>query len=299
MVIVWRKFRFSGKFFCARGLRTAGVLTLSGVLAWVLAPWPSHADSTPVKGLSGSAEVAFTTADVRGFLQIPAGGVPGTSSLRRPTLGEIGADAGRALRLDLTIERALWSVRLAAQRNNLRGSAELQQLLRSQALSFAAAERVVSGTTLDLWGLDVGRELQWRSLVLRPAIGVSHFRLDYHLRVRSDSAARSTSENRARRNFSRTALAGSIELELPLGGGVSLAAKSLRTVRLSPNTHDFNAVEVAARWAPGALTGDRRELAIVLAIGRERFDYADEQPLPNQLRLRREPYVALGLRLDW
>ncbi|MEM7217791.1 MAG: hypothetical protein AAF515_05460 [Pseudomonadota bacterium] len=222
-------------------------------------------------------------ASASGFLQTPAGGNPGTSSLRRPTLDETDSDRPDSARVAAALGLGRrYRLRLAAERLWLHGDGASASDFFTQGELYPTGTALRQRTRVDLIDLDVARAFAVGDWTLAPSLGLSHFRFDYDLE--GDNGAF------AIRDYSRTGLNLGFSGQRALTPKLSLALAAQHTVKLSQNTHERRAIHAKADYA----LSDR--IAIYLRVGAERIDYEDEQVLPNHLRIKRSPYYGLGVQ---
>src|SRR4051812_772820 len=96
-----------------------------------------------------SIDAAYLYGPADGYLQVPSGGEPGTSSKHRPKLNEIGIDDANIVDV---VGRFGWhdeELYLGAQIIRLSGDDTLDESLTSHAVTFPAGSHVSSDVTLD------------------------------------------------------------------------------------------------------------------------------------------------------
>lgn len=238
----------------------------------------------------GSLRSGVYYGRAEGYLQTPAGGEPGSSSLRRPTLEELDID-------DAVFYDVLGSVRWRRlevyagwQAIHLDGGATLSEALVSRDQTFAAGTRVQAQTDLDwvrlgaAWRFEAGGgRLSWA-----PKAELAVLDFSYELsgggqavdRGYAKGALRLGVEGRYR--FTRvTSLFLDVGASVPLSNTPQIAAAT--------GGVDFNLLPGHRRLQPHAFLG----------VGAQRIDYEDNQELPNHIRVDLKPFVTAGLGLSF
>lgn len=257
-------------------------LERAAVPAWHR-PWPCC--------VKIEAEAFVRAGPVRGFLQTPNGGQPGTTSPRRPSLSETGADgAGEAgLRIRAIYRRS--ELFLEGSGLSFGGDDLLGQDLVSQGSDFPAGTFVDSRSGLSLFRLGYRYRFDVRTgsrggLQIRPGIGVTGLGVGYRL----DGA------NGARADRSYFHMAPHIDLALEwrpcvtsrwwLSGSVGQTLTCLLPDSNQMNMFDANLrvnFDFARRWTAFLETGYRY------------IDWRDDQTVQNHIHVEYGPFIGAGL----
>jgi len=248
----------------------------------------------PACASSGGRAVTFElqpsvrAGPVSGYFQIPAGGKPESTSLKRPTLEELG--------IDWSVQAGL-GVRARADRHDLfldgrwlflvgRGRADGE--FTSQEELFPDGTGLESDSGIGTWALTYGYTIPLGSEVsgweVVPRIGVTGVTVRYE--VDGDQGS-STS-----RSFTHTVPTLGVELVL-------LPEESAWRFRLRGQTtltyrdRNLHVTDIAARF--GRDFGDSFEGW--LELGYQHFYLQDSQTFPNQANIEFGPTVGVGI--DW
>jgi hypothetical protein len=264
-------------------------------------PRPAGAEEAAAGALD-PFRVEFTAGlwlgSLRGNLQTPAGGMPGTTSPNRPRIDEVGLEGYHFLPLaDLLLEfQEEHGLHASYAGIDIEGSDVLPSALVSQNVVFPAGAPVES--SLELHMLRFGYRASWLELDLRgwrftPELGFGHFLFGYTLT--SPAAA-----GRADRSYGisfpyfglemQKSLLADLDLELALAG--------------CPLINGVTLLDVEARLAWRILEREGFSLSLLLGLRGAWFRRQDSQPVPNDPTLligafSTEPWGGLtfGVRL--
>lgn len=252
------------------------------------APAQPPADASPA--WSGTLRSGLQYGWVDGFLQTPAGGEPGSSSLRRPTLEELGIDDAFFYDVQATVRWRHLELSAGWQGMGLDGSGTLSETLVSRDQVFAAGTRVHSQTDLDWFRVGAG----WRFEALEgrlawvPRVELAVMDFSYELSGGGQAVDRSYAKGalrlgmEGRYRFNRVT-----SLFLDLGGSLPLS-----------NTPQIATVTGGVQF--DLWPGQRRVHPLAyLGVGAQRIDYEDNQELPNHIRVDVTPYLTAGLGISF
>jgi hypothetical protein len=263
---------------------------------------PTYAATTPgasAEGVRWSLEGEYLFGSVRGSVQTPSGGQPGTTSNGRPSLKEIGIDHASIVDVELQASWGNHSLYLGGELIEMSGSKTLRESLISQGNSFAAGDHVHSKVNLDWYRLGyeyqyvidagTGERPVW---TLRPSIGAALFTFDYRLRSDTDAGSHVS------RSYSKALPQVGLEAEWRPGGG---------RFSISGGAQGFPAIGTVT---PGILTehihadyqvihGSKGDLTGFVGVAFEQFDYKDRQHVPNRVKADFGPMLIVGLRADF
>jgi hypothetical protein len=241
-----------------------------------------------------SVQVRDRIGGVSGTLQTPKGGGPGTTSLDRPTLAEIGVQVAHEPGIRVQIDWRKHELLADAGFAFLHGGTTLGNDLISQAQTFPQNTDVDSKTWLAVGrasyryrlAVPLGRE--W--LEIHPGVGVGLFRFHYQL----------DGSNGAGTNREYGHPAPEVDLGLlwrPGGEGpVWFTADVWKTLTFalpeSNQTDIFEAV-VAVHYDLSCHASAHAE------IGYRHFGFRDQQEVPNDIDIRFGPWFGLGLSLNF
>jgi hypothetical protein len=225
-----------------------------------------------------------------GFLQTPAGGQPGSSSHRRPTLDELDIDDAAFYDVLASVQWRSLSLYAGYQAIPLNGEAVLSQTLISRNVTYPAGTHVRSEN-----------DLNW----LRAGAGWKFFLLDRRLELlpKAESALLdfkyklSGGGQAVERSYSKGCVRLGLESSYRFSRVVSVSLNADGSVPIS-NTPQIATLTggVGFDLWPGSRRVHPR---LFLGGGAQRIEYEDNQTLPNHFRVDLGPFVTTGLTLSF
>ena len=270
----------------ASGDVSSGAVTRAAIPAWHR-PWPCC--------VKLEVEVYARAGKASGYLQTPRGGQPGTSSVRRPTVGELDAEGAGEIGFRI---RALYrrsELFLEAGGLSLAGCNVLGEDLVSQGSLFPAGSSVDSSSGLGIWRLGYRYRFDVRTgrrsgLEIRPGAGLTGLWVDYRL----------DGSNYAVADRSYFHVAPHVDLALAwrpcvtsrwwLSGSVGQTLTFVMPETNQMNLFDANLrvnFDFAKKWTAYLETGYRT------------IDWHDAQPMENHIHVKYGPFVGLGLSFQF
>jgi len=242
-------------------------------------------------------DARYLYGEVRGKLQTPTGGNPGTTSPNRPTLKELGFDHAGAWDVSATGARGDHRIYAGYRMLRLSGASTLDDPLVSQGRSFPAGTRVGADVTLD-WlragyahRFDV--DLPGDTLsnpALYPAIGVAVLDFDYRLRQPGPGDVH--------RSYVLPTPQVGLGAEWPLTSRLTLVATGAMSVPVGSEPR-IDSAEISVRQR--VLERDRLEVEAMLGVAYDRIRYNDDarQTVPNDVDVRFGPALVAGLSIHF
>lgn len=269
-------------FFRLGVVALAGLILVSGYAA------PLERQKA-VDGFGAELEGSVRYGPIRGYLQTPNGGAPGTTSSKRPTFQELNIDD--FLSPDALV-RLRWNDHAfygGASLVRLDGDSTLDTTLISHGTTFPAGTSVKSAVQLDSYRLGYQYRFTWAneagtSLTISPAIGIGFLNFDYNLKAGGGLAARrgyfvggpQLGLNAGWSPPGRFSIDGGIFNSLPEVGNLFILSAQLRgSYRL---------------WGHGERGG-----RVFLGVGYDWLDYEDGQQVPNHIKAQLGPMLLLGI----
>jgi hypothetical protein len=251
----------------------------------------AHADSP---GWDFSLQGRYLYGPVKGKLQTPTGGNPGTTSNNRPTLKELGFEHASVPDVSGTASIGDHRIYAGYRMVRLSGSSTLDRPLTSQGHDFPAGAAVEADVTLDWlragyahrFVLDLpGNRLP--DLTLYPAVGAAV--LDFDYRLRQDGSG-----GDVHRSYILPTPQIGLGAEWPLTGRLSVVAQTLLSIPVGSQPL-IDSGEVAARYR--VIERGRLEVEASLGVVYDRIRYNDDarQTVPNDIDVRFGPAVVAGL----
>jgi len=234
---------------------------------------------------------------IDGYVQVPSGGEPGTSSSKRPTFSELGIDNASIYEVRF---QAAWRDEQffgSGQFTRVSGSAMLDQQLITHGVTFPAGSQLSSDITLDWYEFgyrhrftfgpdDRGRD----QFTLLPSIGVAIFNFDY--------STHATAGASASRSYIKLTPQLGIELDWrPSNGPFWLALQLEGSPPISPPLPLLYVEKLTANYQ--LLHGRYGDLAIFAGIAFEQMFFEDNQTVPNKTRADIGPAGIFGLSFSF
>lgn len=226
---------------------------------------------------------------INGYIQIPKGGNPGSTSSRRPTLHELGIDDAGFWDVTLRVRYGQFVAFGGYTGLELDSSGTLSQSLVSHDVSFAAGSPFTHATGLNTgyfgggWRFDFyGGRLQ-----LMPEIDVAIFDFSYQL----DSPGA-----RAARAFTDAAVRLGAEGSWAFGHGfaVELAGVGSLPIGQTPQL-----ASVTGRLSYALFPSGPVRAKLFLGTGGRWIDFHDGQTVPNHIHVSSGPLVTGGFSISF
>jgi len=260
---------------------------VSGCGTWVRQPGERR--------FHASLDGSFRYGKIKGFLQIPSGGKPGTTSNKRPTLDELDIDTVAVGDTSVNLRYGDHGIYAGARFVRLSGDSVLTDDLISRDVTFPAGSSVDLDTRLDWYrfGYQHRFSFQYRkgdesTLSFNPAIGAVLFDFDYEL---DGTGGRSVA-----RAFTKGAPHVGLQTIWNPKGPFSLAADVLSSLPFSTLPLILS-VDLTGRYQ---LWGQaNRGGLLFLGLGYDRIDFEDSQTVPNHIEVDIGPLLIVGLKVSF
>jgi len=264
------------------------VIALAGatILSGCVGPWERR---QPANGFGAALEGSLKYGPIRGYVQTPRGGEPGTTSAQRPTLQELNVDDLLCPEASLRLGWRGHELYAAANLMRLDGESTLSTALVSQGTTFPAGASVRSEVQLDWYRAGYQYQVTWEdehgtSLSLSPAVGVALLNFDYSLKADGGAAANrgylvgtpQLGLGAAWSPAGRFAIAGGVFCSLP-----EVSNLFILSAQLTGNYH---------LWGRGEQGG-----RVFLGVGYDWLDYQDGQQVPNHVQANFGPTLFFGI----
>jgi hypothetical protein len=224
---------------------------------------------------------------INGYIQIPAGGNPGSTSMRRPTLHELGID-----------DAGFWDVNLHARYGafvafggytglELDSSGTLAEPLVSHDVPFPAGSPFNHSTSLNTGYVGAGWRFEFAGarLQLMPKIDIAI--LDFSYRLESPGLL-------AARAFSDVAVRLGADGSWALGHGfaVELSGEGSLPIGQMPQI-----ASVTGRLSYALFPSSPVRAKVYLGMGGRWIDFEDGQTVPNHIHVSSGPLVTGGFSI--
>ena len=263
---------------------------------------PMYADAWPVSGPPLVDDLHFTLignylyGSVRGSVQVPAGGKPGTTTVDRPRFKEIGISTANIGDAEL---RASWDpsqeVFFGAQIIQLGGDTTLSRQFVSHGETFPAKTAVSSSVDLNWYRLGYRytfvvdqTEAGVPTVTITPLADVAVWDFSYDLTAKKLNASRSY-----------TKISGQVGVEAawrPNGGNFWIDG-GVAVFPLFRSVPSIDTEYFALHYR--FLQRTRVDVTGTLGVELEQQDYKDRQKVPNHVHADFSPLLMVGLRVNF
>lgn len=225
-----------------------------------------------------------------GYTQIPIGGGPGTSSIDRPKLDEVGIDNSNLGNGAILIDWNGLGIYSMYQYNRPDGSKVLTQNLISHGVFIPAGTNLKVSTEFDLYraGIYYKFYLLNDRLIMYPIIEATI--LDFVYRFSAPTIPANT------RHFTQ------ITGRVGVGGEYGFTQKIallIHAVSSIPDVTHLDVVTANADLKYTFFTGKNIAASIFGGVGYQYIDFKDSQRLPNHIRLNMGPIGEVGLAITF
>lgn len=223
-----------------------------------------------------------------GHVQVPAGGEPGTSSVHRPNLNELGIDSTRFATVDLGYRWGSNELFLGYQCAELEGSNRLHEQLITHGETIPAGSLVTAEILLTT--IDLGYRYHFRrgDFDLAPAVGITFFGFNYQMSAEDGMDTE--------RTFTKMAPMVGLSAEWrPDDGPFALTAVLSTTVAWADGLPHIAREEILVSYR---VVQDKRSLTAYFGLGLEQVQYDDgyKQDFANQIDVNFGPMFIIGLQ---
>ena len=248
------------------------------------------------KGETGfhlSLDGEFRYGNITGFVQVPKGGGPGSTSSHRPTFNELGIHHAAIGDPSLTLEWNEHDIYAGASIIRLSDSHTLSSALISNGTTFPAGTSVKADTHLDWYRVGYEHRFAYKYgegsvLSFYPAIGFALFNFDYNLK--------GTGGLSAARSFEKAAPQLGLRSEWVPEGPFSLSGEVFSSLAFS-TLPLLLSVDMTAGYQ---LWGRLEHGAIAyVGIGYDRIDEEDNQRVSNHIKASIGPELLVGLKVHF
>jgi hypothetical protein len=233
---------------------------------------------------------SFLLGSIDGYLQTPAGGSPGTTSIDRPTFEELGIKSVHGGDFWADVSYGHHGLYLGGRITHLSGGGTLDEPLVSQSLAFAAGLSVETNIQLDWYRLGYRYLLpfKWGSttIELSPSIGATLLDFQYTLTGEGMDGAD--------RSYSKVGAQVGCGLTWTLTKRWSVCGQVLAPIPFS-DAPEIRSAQVTLKYS--FLEHKGMSISGLVGVGYEQIRYEDGQTVPNEVEANMGPMGVLGLEI--
>lgn len=240
---------------------------------------------------AGAVETEIDTTyhygQIRGFLQTPSGGRPGTTSSRRPSLEELGLDRVSVFDASLQVTQESHVLAGGLQLTRLDSTSTLTTDLTSQNSFFPAGDRVQADVKLDWYRLGYLYRLGPNGRLAKNhhlALGADLVAFDFHYRL--------DGTGHVDRSYMKMGTRVGGRWDWQISEPWCVAAQAFLPVPLS-NTPSILSLSLGAHYR--FYRSSRAAVHGTVGLAYTLIDYEDDQEIPNHIRAEMGPLIWLGL----
>ena len=256
----------------------------------VVVLWGTMASAAPGAVETG-LDATYQYGEIRGFLQTPAGGRPGTTSSKRPSFAELGLDRVSVFDAALRVARERHVLAGGLQLIRLDRATTLTRELTSQNSFFPAGDRVQSDVKLDWYRFGYRYRLgptRRAAQKHRFAVGGDLVAFDFHYQLDGTGHVDLSYMKIG------TRLGGTWDWQI--SEPWSAAAQAFWPVPLS-NTPSILSVALGTRYR--FYRSSRAAVHATFGLAYTLIDYEDEQDVPNHIRAEMGPLFWFGVGAEF
>ena len=226
---------------------------------------------------------------INGYIQIPAGGNPGSTSSRRPTLHELGIDDAAFWNVTLRLRYGQFVALGGYTGLELDSSGTLTEPLVSHDVAFAAGSPFKHSTGLNTGFFGGGYRFDFDGgrLQLMPRIDVAIFDFSYLLESPGARAARA---------FSDAAVRLGAEGSWTLGHGFAVELSGVGSLPIGQMPQ---LAEVTGRISYALFPSGPVRAKLFLGTGGRWIDFKDGQEMPNHIHVSSGPLLTGGFSISF
>jgi len=265
------------------------------VLTFLAAPLAAGDETDAAAPDAAPSEVEFSLrgsafyGPISGYLQVPLGGNPGSTSGKRPTLHELGIDDAAFFDVTGRIQWGHVGVFGGYTGLDLGSSGTLSESLVSHGVAFAAGSPFKNSTQLNVADLGAGWRFDFdqRRLELFPKIDAAILDFSYSLDSPGASASRA---------YRTTAVRLGAEATYDLGHGFGLEFDGVASL---PIPHMPQLSGVTGRLAYHLFPASPVHATLFLGCAGRWIDFEDSQTVPNKISVRSGPLLTGGFTVSF
>lgn len=230
------------------------------------------------------AYISGNWAPLSGYLQIPAGGVPGSSSIARPRLSEIGINQSPFFETGAVFDSGILGIYGIYQYLRPTGNRILDQNITTHGINIIQGTSISTDNKFDLYRIGIFHSFGLFNFSIYPELEGTLLNFNYQISTPAVATSR-----------------GFNSLTFRVGLGASLQLTSFVGFMASAETSIPNVMNLQVQTAKAEVDFTvyqqlMFQLKLFGNVGYERIYFEDHQTLPNKIDVRAFPVVAVGIR---
>jgi hypothetical protein len=254
------------------------------------------ASPTPADSPRFSATGSFIYGPVNGYVQTPSGGAPGSTSRKRPRLGELGISTATIGAAEVDADWGPHEIFGSAEIIRLSGSESLRSDLQTHGTNFAAGTFVHSDLSMDWYRVGYRNRISLGpdnadppKYLIAPYLDLALWNFNYQIRGGGASTSR---------GYLKPTVQLGIQGQWRPGSGPFSVLGDFSASPPGISSLPFIAAEqVAARYQFAATS----QVSIIGTAGVrfEQFNFFDNQRVSNHVRANFGPMLIVGLGVEF
>ncbi len=231
--------------------------------------------------LSGS----YIYSDVNGFIQIPIGGRPGTTTLYKPNLSDIGINHDDLWNTQLDLMKNAWGAFLNYQNQEQTGHAVLSQTLLTHGVDFPVGTSVSSKIKFNLLTAGAYYNFTHQQLTVRPILAVTDLNFYYSLASQTKFA---------KRHFTHVTPRIGLGFIYQINPKFNVSLTGLSSI---PDLVHTAVYSIEAKGDYTFYQTSHYSVNGFVGLAYQQIKFKDQQTVPNNIQLTNWPMVFIGLSI--
>jgi hypothetical protein len=257
-------------------------------------PTTSFLGSTRLEGQKGfylDFEASGSYGPISGYMQTPLGGMPGSTSDKRPKFDELGIDRMMMVNLSLSGGMGSHQVYVAAHLVNLSGEATLDQALIFHGEEYPAGTEVKANTRLNWYEIGYQYNIHFgkerASLSIAPIAALALWDFSVELKANDEKNSRSYMKGTPRVG---------LEFEWLPVKPFSVSGKAIASLPFDNMPHIYT-LGLTGKYS--FVDKDRLKISLFAGVEYDQVDFKDNQTEPNHVKANMGPLGLVGMEIKF
>lgn len=230
-------------------------------------------------------DARLVSGKVKGFSQIPKGGTPNTTSITRPSFGELNIDYDTFYEFQAGFDFDAFEIYGQYHRIHLKGSEILRENITTHSQTIVAGNPFEATFDYRWYTLGIDYTYPTEKLLFIPSIDLDY--IDY--RYAFSSVASSS------RSFSSVTSRVGLRLCYPIDPAWTVNVSGSTSIPLTDLR--ISEIDLSVHWL--AIDDLKFQVTPYAGVGFIKIDFEDNQALPNHYRYKLQPNLSAGVRLTF